>query len=150
MNDRGAPSPREHLLAFAALLRRSLRSAWVGGIVLAIGLAGTAIWALSTKRIYKSETVVVYEPGVRSGPGGGTIRAQARPPTGGGAETAQLEIQGAQIEEDLAAALSTPGGAMPGEQAGDPVLVAARAGARADLQAAQQNLADKQAHFTNE
>jgi hypothetical protein len=61
-----SPSPREHLAAFASLTPRVARAAWVGGIALAVGLAATAIWALSTKRLYRSESVLLYERGVQS------------------------------------------------------------------------------------
>jgi len=67
-----AGSPREHLIAFTSLAPRVARSVWVGGVVLAIGLAGTAVWAISTKRLYRSESVVVYERGVQSGALGGS------------------------------------------------------------------------------
>jgi uncharacterized protein involved in exopolysaccharide biosynthesis len=42
------------------------RAAWVGGIALAVGLVATAIWALSTSRLYQSEAVLLYERGVQS------------------------------------------------------------------------------------
>jgi hypothetical protein len=61
-----SPSPREHLAAFASLTPRVARAAWVGGIALAVGLAATAVWALSTKRLYRSESVLLYERGVQS------------------------------------------------------------------------------------
>jgi uncharacterized protein involved in exopolysaccharide biosynthesis len=60
------PSPREHLAAFASLAPRVTRAAWVGGIALAVGLVATAIWALSTSRLYQSEAVLLYERGVQS------------------------------------------------------------------------------------
>ncbi|HTA18875.1 MAG TPA: hypothetical protein VK989_06260 [Polyangia bacterium] len=60
-----SPSPREHLAAFTSLTPRVARSAWVGGIFLAVGLVGTAAWALSTARLYRSEAVVLYERGVQ-------------------------------------------------------------------------------------
>lgn len=50
----------------ASLAPRAMRAGWVGGIVLALGLVGTAVWALSTRRLYQSEAVVVYERGVQS------------------------------------------------------------------------------------
>src|SRR3954447_9817840 len=67
MTDRGAPSPREHLVAFASLAPRAARAAWAGGIALALGLAVTAVWALSTSRLYRSEAVLLFERGVQSG-----------------------------------------------------------------------------------
>ncbi len=60
-----SPSPREHLAAFTSLTPRVARSAWVGGIFLAVGLVGTAAWALATARLYRSEAVVLYERGVQ-------------------------------------------------------------------------------------
>src|SRR3954453_16774776 len=61
-------SPRDHLASLAALLPRAARAAWVGGIALIVGLAGTAVWAVTAKRMYRSEAVVVYERGVNPGP----------------------------------------------------------------------------------
>jgi hypothetical protein len=60
------PSPREHVAALASLVPRMTRSAWVGGIALAVGLVATAVWALSTSRLYRSEAVLLYERGVQS------------------------------------------------------------------------------------
>jgi uncharacterized protein involved in exopolysaccharide biosynthesis len=65
----GAPisfSPREQLVALIAHLPKAKRSAWIGGLVFALGLAATAVWVLSARRLYRSEAVVVYEPGVRT------------------------------------------------------------------------------------
>jgi succinoglycan biosynthesis transport protein ExoP len=67
MTDRGPQSPREHLSALLSLVPRAIRAAWVGGIVLPIGLGLTIVWALSTPHLYRSETVIAYEHGVRSG-----------------------------------------------------------------------------------
>src|SRR5690348_5349348 len=67
MPERAPLSPRETLLAVMSLVSRGIRSMWVGGIVLALGLAATAVWALSTKWLYRSEAVIVYERGVQSG-----------------------------------------------------------------------------------
>jgi hypothetical protein len=69
MSERASSSPREHLVAFASLAPRVARASWVGGVVLAIGLAATAIWALSTSRLYRSEAVILYERGVQSATG---------------------------------------------------------------------------------
>src|SRR5262249_46302227 len=71
MADRASLSPRETLVALASLVSRAFRSAWVGLVVLALGLTGTMIWALSTKRLYRSEAVVVFERGVQTGALGG-------------------------------------------------------------------------------
>jgi len=68
MSERPSFSPREYLASLAALMPRAARSAWIGGIALVVGLAGTAAWAMSSKRLYRSEAVVVYERGVQTGP----------------------------------------------------------------------------------
>jgi hypothetical protein len=82
---------------------------------------------------------------------GGLLRAADRERVGmSGADTTALEIQAAQIEENLAAAGARPTAVRPGEVAVDPALLASRLRADADLQAAQKDLADKQAHLTNE
>jgi uncharacterized protein involved in exopolysaccharide biosynthesis len=47
-----------------------LRAAWVGGLVLAVGLAGTAAWAVLTKRQYRSEALLAYEHGVQAATAG--------------------------------------------------------------------------------
>jgi hypothetical protein len=60
-------SPRDSLASLTALLPRAKRSAWVGGIALAVGLVGTGIWAMKARRMYRSEAVVVYERGVQAG-----------------------------------------------------------------------------------
>src|SRR5262249_1795747 len=65
------------------------------------------------------------------------------------AELAQREMQRAQLEEAIATAMRKPGGGI-NEIGADPILVATRARAHADLETAQANLAEKQAHFTNE
>jgi hypothetical protein len=59
-----------------------------------------------------------------------------------------LELQAAQLEEQLAAAGQRPSG--PGEPLLDPNLAAARMRALTEQQAAQRDLADKEARFTNE
>jgi hypothetical protein len=66
-----SPSPREHLAAFTSFTPRVARAAWVGGVFLAAGLVGTAAWALSTSRLYRTEAVIVYESGVQGAGGGG-------------------------------------------------------------------------------
>ena len=70
MSERPSFSPREYLASLAALMPRAARSAWIGGIALAVGLVGTAAWAISAKRLYRSEAVVVYERGVQTGAAG--------------------------------------------------------------------------------
>ena len=67
MTEPAPQSPREHLSALLSLVPRAIRAAWVGGIALPIGLGLTIVWALSTPYLYRSETVVAYEHGVRSG-----------------------------------------------------------------------------------
>ena len=37
--------PRDYLVVLTSLLPRVIRSAWVGGVVFAVGLAATATWA---------------------------------------------------------------------------------------------------------
>jgi uncharacterized protein involved in exopolysaccharide biosynthesis len=83
---------------------------------------------------------------------GGLLRAADRDRTaaGSGSELASLEMQAAQLEQSIAAAgasLRVGGRLIP---ATDPQLVAAEARAQAELQAAKQELADKQLHLTNE
>ena len=290
-------SPREQLAAALSLVPRAIRAAWVGGIVLPIGLGLTIAWALSTPHLYRSETVIAYERGVRStaigasegdlphevgqrlrerlmsrqrlegaikemnlyratverhslaeaidemtkhitfsaregftyrvafdGAGrdvaqqvltwlvksvidedtkrrikeadetkgfldaerqhadldlksketalasflakhpqltadsagggaatGGAIRvAELASTPASSSEIAALELQAAQFEEALVAAGARPAPAPGGGSTADPALIAARARALADLQTAQQDLIDKQAHFTNE
>jgi hypothetical protein len=56
-------SVRGSLAVLASFMPRALRAAWAGGIALAIGLAATAAWTLSTTRLYRSEAIVLFEPG---------------------------------------------------------------------------------------
>ena len=81
---------------------------------------------------------------------GGLIRAadRDRAPENGG-EVASLELQAAQLEDALAGAGRGPTAA-PGEAPIDPARAADRAHIVAEVQAAQRDLADKQARFTNE
>jgi hypothetical protein len=82
---------------------------------------------------------------------GSLLRAADRERVGlPGTDTTALEIQAAQIEESLAAAGARPAPTRSGEVGLDPALVASRTRAEADVQAAQKDLADKQAHLTNE
>jgi hypothetical protein len=60
-------SARAELAALASIAPRFVRAGWAGGIALALGLAGTVVWALSTKRLYRSEAVVMFERGVQAG-----------------------------------------------------------------------------------
>lgn len=289
-------SPREHLALVVSFVPRIKRAAWLGGVIFAAGLVGTAIWALSSARLYRSEAVLLYERGIHSehvgaGEGGesihqvasrlqdmfssrqrleaiikemklyrkiidqrglveaidemrkhvtvtpregltfrvaydadsrdlaqhvlerliksvldddgqrrireagetktfldterkhadedlkakeaalgaflaqhpqlaaetgvnaaaagGLLRAADRDRAGGGGDVGGLEMQAAQIEEALAAAGQKPSAA-PGEPLIDPNLAAARVRAAAEQQAAQRDLADKEARFTNE
>jgi uncharacterized protein involved in exopolysaccharide biosynthesis len=70
-----------------------------------------------------------------------------RAPGGSGAEIAQLQLQAANYKEQLAAA-SRPGSIA--EAVADPTAVGALTRAQVELQAAQHELADKQARYTNE
>jgi len=63
----GAFSAREQLAHIASIVPRFARTGWVGAITLAIGLIVTTVWTLSTKRLYRSEAVVVFERGVQAG-----------------------------------------------------------------------------------
>ena len=54
-------SVRGGFAVLASLVPRALRAAWAGGIALAIGLAATAGWTLSTHRLYRSEAIVLFE-----------------------------------------------------------------------------------------
>ena len=60
-------SARTELAILAAIAPRFVRAGWVGAIALAVGLAGTAAWALSTARLYRSEAVIMFERGVQAG-----------------------------------------------------------------------------------
>src|SRR5438477_11383429 len=53
----------------ASFMARAVRASWTGGIAFAIGLAGTALWTLSTTRLYRSEAVVIFDVGVEAGTG---------------------------------------------------------------------------------
>ena len=66
-----SPSPREHLSALLSLAPRAIRAVWIGGIALAIGLGGTVAVTLSTAHLYRSEAVIAFEHGVRTGTLGG-------------------------------------------------------------------------------
>jgi hypothetical protein len=75
-------SAREQLAVVAAFVPRIKRAAWLGGVILAVGLVGTAIWALSSARLYRSEAVLLYERGIQSehigaGEGGESIHQVA-------------------------------------------------------------------------
>src|SRR5215510_2308198 len=63
----GPFSAREQLAHLAAIAPRFARAGWVGAIAFLIGLGATAVWVLSTKRLYRSEAVVVFERGVQAG-----------------------------------------------------------------------------------
>src|SRR6266700_2734356 len=81
---------------------------------------------------------------------GGMIRAETRDKPGADlGDIARLELQAAQFEEQLAAAgIRVP--SVVGGVTGDPTLLAGRSRAQVELQAAQRDLQEKQAHFTNE
>jgi uncharacterized protein involved in exopolysaccharide biosynthesis len=61
MNPAGSP-PRDLFSAASAFMPRALRAKWFGIVALAAGLLGTTAWVLSTRRMYRSEAVVMYEP----------------------------------------------------------------------------------------
>jgi hypothetical protein len=67
----GPSTPREHLATLASFAPRAAQAAWAGGIAFALGLAATAVVALSTSRLYRSEAVLIYERGAQSGALGG-------------------------------------------------------------------------------
>ncbi len=80
---------------------------------------------------------------------GALLRAANRDRAGAsGADVASLEVQAAQIEESLAAAMSHPAGAPVATD--DPTLAGAATRAQTELAAARADLADKQARLTNE
>src|SRR5262249_13885695 len=83
---------------------------------------------------------------------GSLIRAADRDRAGaaGGGEVAALELQAAQLEEQLAAAGAAPRVVGGRVVAADPALTAAHARAQAELQAAQKDFTEKQMHLTNE
>ena len=60
------PSPWEQLALLGTLVRRAMRRAWVGAVAFGVGLLVTAAVVLTTKRIYRSETVLLYERGVEA------------------------------------------------------------------------------------
>jgi len=51
----------------ASLVPRATRVAWTGAIGLGIGLVATALWVMSTTRLYRSEAVLLWERGVQAG-----------------------------------------------------------------------------------
>jgi len=82
---------------------------------------------------------------------GGMIRAADRERAGeGGAEIAGLELQAAELEQQLSAAGVPHAAAAPGAPPVDSALMANLAAARVELQTAQKDLAEKQTHLTNE
>ncbi|MFL5306447.1 MAG: GumC family protein [Polyangia bacterium] len=85
---------------------------------------------------------------VGSATSGGLIRAADRDrASAAGGDVAGLELQAAQIEESLNTIAPS---LVAGQATGDPSMLAAQARADAELQAARTDLAEKQAHFTNE
>ena len=59
--------PRDGLSALLAFVPRVLRAKWIGLIAGVLGLAGTAVGVLLTQRLYRSETVLLYEKGLAGG-----------------------------------------------------------------------------------
>src|SRR5678816_670252 len=60
-------SGRGELAMLASLIPRATRVAWTGAIGFGIGLVVTVLWAMSSTRLYRSETVLVWERGVQAG-----------------------------------------------------------------------------------
>src|SRR5687768_10585674 len=58
---------RGELAALVSLAPRMLRAKWAGIAAVGVGLAGTAVWALSSARLYRSEAVILFERGVQAG-----------------------------------------------------------------------------------
>ncbi|MES1208532.1 MAG: hypothetical protein ABUS79_21545, partial [Pseudomonadota bacterium] len=88
---------------------------------------------------------------VGSASSGGLIRAADRDrASAAGGDVAALELQAAQIEESLNAISPAAVASGPGQALADPSMLAAQGRAESELQAARADLADKQAHFTNE
>src|SRR3982751_6024946 len=56
--------PRDGLSMLLAFVPRVVRAKWIGLIAVVLGLAGTAVGVLLTKRLYRSETVLLYEKGI--------------------------------------------------------------------------------------
>jgi hypothetical protein len=82
---------------------------------------------------------------------GGLIRAADRDRAGAGGDVTGLELQAAQLEQQLAAEGGTSHVVVGNrEVSADPQLVAALTRTQAELQAAQHDLAEKQLHLTNE
>src|SRR5262245_21897055 len=62
------PEPgRGELAMLAGLIPRATRVAWTGAIGFGIGLVATALWVMSTTRLYRSEAVLLWERGVQAG-----------------------------------------------------------------------------------
>jgi uncharacterized protein involved in exopolysaccharide biosynthesis len=59
------PSPREHLARAVVFMRRGWRAGRWGALAFAIGLAVTTVVILAAKRLYRSESVIMYDRGVR-------------------------------------------------------------------------------------
>jgi hypothetical protein len=57
---------RGEFAALASLVPRMLRAKWPGLIAFAVGLAGSAIWVLSSGRLYRSEAVILFERGAQT------------------------------------------------------------------------------------
>src|SRR5262245_5082944 len=66
MSSPAPASAREQLALVASFVPRIKRAAWLGGVIFAAGLVGTAIWALSSARLYRSEALLIYERGIQS------------------------------------------------------------------------------------
>src|SRR5258708_5540251 len=60
-------SPREHLLLALVFARRVFRAARWGALAFVIGLGVTAVVIMTANRWYRSESVIMYDRGVRTG-----------------------------------------------------------------------------------
>ena len=81
---------------------------------------------------------------------GGAIRAADRGSGASSGEIVSLEMQAAQIEDALAAAMRQVAPGVTGVPSLDPAIAALQARAEAELSAAQRDLAEKQNRFTDE
>src|SRR5262245_33192100 len=62
------PEPERGELAMVEVtLPRTRPVAWTGAIGFGIGLVSTALWVMSTTRLYRSEAVLLWERGVQAG-----------------------------------------------------------------------------------
>ena len=62
----GPFSLRDYVAGLAAHVPRVARTVRFGAIGFAVGLVATTVWVISTKRLYRSESVVVYDRGAQA------------------------------------------------------------------------------------